>query len=293
MTYNISNRIYSYDKPLTQSQMKIAKIVTEDYDKVAFLSLRDFARYTRVAESTIIRFANLLGYNGYKDFREAIQQLFDIRTPPSKKLEKMQKRIRESDVIEQIISEEIYELENFLDSIHREDLYEITDSIIGAEYIYIVATNTDKPIAEMLYNNLSLLLDNIRFIAIDSIERMYRHMLVLSPSDTVIAISFGRDQESAHEALKFGYLRKATTVAITNSASSYSAEYADYTLSGGASDNFIYSMTLPSCIVNILSMLVARRIEKRASLRLKSLEKLLTKYEKQNSAPRGINTNDK
>ncbi len=288
MTRSLIQKIYSYDKQMTKSQMKIAKAVCNDYGKIAFLSIHRLAKHIGVSESTILRFADLFGYHGYKEFQKELQHLYELRVPPYRKQEQMRRRIREADIVEHVMGNDIGRIKHLMDNINRESLYSAATELIDANKIYIIGARSSKPVAEILYHNLSLLLDNVRFIEPLSHEEIYEQMLLTGPTDAFVAISLPRYSNAIENATKFAKQRKATIIAITDSEFSPISGYADVNIfTHDTRCEALSSVCAAVSIINTLSMLVYRRAEKKATAMITTLGKLWENHEESHKNARG------
>ena len=78
MAADISERIRSLYPTFSKGQKKIANAILNDYDKTAYLTAAKLGKLVGVSESTVVRFADELGFEGYSQFQHAIQEL--VRT---------------------------------------------------------------------------------------------------------------------------------------------------------------------------------------------------------------------
>ena len=107
MAADISERIRAIYSTLSKGQKKIANAVLNDCDKVAYLTAARLGDLVGVSESTVVRFADELGFEGYSQFQLAVQELVRIRLTPNQRIEVTKQRIGRGDVIDSVMNSDI------------------------------------------------------------------------------------------------------------------------------------------------------------------------------------------
>ena len=164
MATDISQRIKNVFQTLSKGQKKIANTILHDYDKVAYLTASKLARVANVSESTVVRFAGALGYEGYSELQRAVQELVRTRLTPNQRIEITKKRIGSHDIFESVMESDISKIRYTLENLDREVFKNSVDAILKAKTVYITGARSSEPIARLLHHNLSLIFDNVRFI---------------------------------------------------------------------------------------------------------------------------------
>ena len=72
---DLRNRINEHYGSLSKGQRLLAAYITDHYDKAAFLTAAKLGEAVGVSESTVVRFAANLGYKGYPQFQNALQDM--------------------------------------------------------------------------------------------------------------------------------------------------------------------------------------------------------------------------
>ena len=75
MTADILTNIHNKLTTFSKGQRRIATYILESYDKAAFLTAGALGKITQVSESTVVRFAAELGYDGYPAMQRALQEM--------------------------------------------------------------------------------------------------------------------------------------------------------------------------------------------------------------------------
>ena len=142
MAADISERIRAIYSTLSKGQKKIANAVLNDYDKVAYLTAAKLGELVGVSESTVVRFADELGFEGYSQFQLAVQELVRIKLTPNQRIEITKQRIGRGDVIDNVMESDINKIKYTLERLDRKAFIDAVDSIISARTIYITGARS-------------------------------------------------------------------------------------------------------------------------------------------------------
>ena len=280
MAADISERIRTIYSTLSKGQKKIANAVLNDYDKVAYLTAAKLGTLVGVSESTVVRFADELGFEGYSQFQLAVQELVRIKLTPNQRIEITKQRIGRGDVIDNVMESDINKIKHTLERLDRKAFINAVDSIISARTIYITGARSSEPIARHLSYNLSLIFDNVKFIVPTSSSEVFEQMYSIGEEDVVIAFSFPRYSSKMINGIKFAKQKNAKVVVFTDSDVSPLVEYADCVLIAQSDmASFMDSLVAPLSIINAIIIEITARREKEITERFDALEKLWDEYE--------------
>ena len=99
MTADILTNIHNKLTTFSKGQRRIATYILESYDKAAFLTAGALGKITQVSESTVVRFAAELGYDGYPAMQRALQEMVLNRLTSVQRIEVTDERLGEQDVV--------------------------------------------------------------------------------------------------------------------------------------------------------------------------------------------------
>lgn len=280
MAADISERIRAIYSTLSKGQKKIANAVLNDYDKVAYLTAAKLGNLVGVSESTVVRFADELGFEGYSQFQLAVQELVRIKLTPNQRIEITKQRIGRGDVIDNVMESDINKIKYTLERLDRKAFTDAVDSIISARTIYITGARSSEPIARHLSYNLSLIFDNVKFIVPTSSSEVFEQMYSINEEDVVIAFSFPRYSSKMINGIKFATQKNAKVVVFTDSDVSPLVEFSDCVLIAQSDmASFMDSLVAPLSIINAIIIEITSRREKEITERFDALEKLWDEYE--------------
>ena len=280
MADDISQKIKGKMNTFSKGQRKIAHVILNDYDKAAYLTASKLAELCGVSESTVVRFACHLGFDGYSEFQHAVQELVRIMLTPNQRIEVTKQRIGTSDVLESVIESDISKIRYTLDNLDREVFNKSVDAILGAKTIYVTGARSTESLARILSYNLSMIFDNVKFINPTSSAEVFEQMYSVGEDDTVVAFSFPRYSSKIVNAVKYAHHNSAKVVAFTDSNISPLAQYADY-LIAAQSDmaSYMDSLVAPLSIINAIIVEITRRKEAEITSRFDALEKIWDEYD--------------
>lgn len=280
MAIDISRRIMKIYPTLSKGHKKLANAVLNDYDKIAYMTASKLGLRVGVSESTVVRFAFVLGYDGYSSFQRAVQELVKIKLTPNQRIEITKQRMGKGDILENVMHSDIAKIRYTLDHIDRDAFYNAVDSILEAKNIYVIGARSSEPVAKILQYNLSLIFDNVKFVSATSGAEVFEQMFSLNEKDVLIAFSFPRYSSRVVKSIKFAASKAAKTIAITDSAVSPLTEYATYTLLAQSDmASFMDSLVAPISIINAIIVEITRRCEKDITNRFDTLEKIWDEYD--------------
>lgn len=280
MTNDISQRIRMLYSGFSKGQKKIANAILHDYDKAAYMTAANLGKFVGVSESTVVRFASELGFDGYADFQRSVQELVRTKLTPNQRIEVTKKRLGKGDILENVMESDISKIRITLDKLNRDDFYRSVDAILEAKTVYIMGARSSEHIARMLNYNLSLIFDNIRFVLPTSGAEVFEQMFSVGDGDLLIAFSFPRYSTKMVSAVKYARQKGAKVIVITDSQISPLAEYATYLLTAQSDmASFMDSLVAPLSIINAMVVEITNRKEREITKRFDTLEALWEEYD--------------
>ena len=279
MATDISQRIEKEYHNFSKGQKKIAAAILNEYDKTAFMTAARLGRQVGVSESTVVRFANTLGYSSYSDMQAAAQELVRIKSTPNQRIEITKQQLSGKDVIENVMEADIHKIRYTLEKLDRDAFSNAVNSILKAKNVYVMGARSAEPIAKILYYNLSLIFDNIRFVTPTNTAEVFEQMFSISEGDVLIGFSFPRYSSRMVNAVKFAKSKNATVIGFTDSKASPIAEFADCLLTARSDmASYMDSLVAPISIINAIIVEITRRREREITKRFETLEKIWDEY---------------
>ena len=154
---DLMNSIQSNLNEFSKGQRLIARYITEHYDKAAFMTASKLGAKVGVSESTVVRFATELGYDGYPHLQKTLQEMIRNRLTTVQRMEVSNDRIGDKDVFDSVLSADIDGIRNTMDELDRDAVRAAIDSITKARRIFILGVRSSTALASFLSFYFSLL----------------------------------------------------------------------------------------------------------------------------------------
>lgn len=269
----------AYSK-FSKGQKRIADYIVNHYDKAAFMTAAKLGSTVGASESTVVRFAAELGYEGYPQLKKGLQELIKSKLTSVQRLEVSESRIDEEDVLKSVLQSDIEKIKQTLEEIDKLEFNKIIDIIIKAKKIYILGVRSSASLASFLGFYFDLVFDNIRQVNATITSEVFEQIVRAKKGDVFIGISFPRYSQRTLKAMKYVKSQGAVTIAITDSKESPLAKAADHSLFAGSDMvSFADSLVAPLSVINAL--IVAIGVKKKESLYkvFGKLEKIWDEYQ--------------
>ncbi len=263
----------------SKGQKTIANYLINNYDKAAYLTASRLGREVGVSESTVVRFAIELGFDGYPGLQHSLQEIIRTRLTTKQRLEVANTRIGDGDIIKNVMESDIDNIRRTMDAIDHEDFSAAVKKIISAKNIYIIGMRSSSSLASFLGHYFRLMFENVRLVQTTSGSEIFEQILRIDDEDVMIAISFPRYSARLINAVTYAKEQGAHIVAVTDSKQSPIAPFADQTLicrSDMAS--IVDSFVAPLSVLNALIVAVAKEMQTELSDVFDKLERIWDEY---------------
>ncbi len=279
MNTDLMSRIRAAQNDLSRSQKVIAAYIMEHYDKAAFMTANRLGSVTGVSESTVVRFAVRLGYDGYPTLQAALQDMIRNRLTAVQRLEVTSSKLSDQNILQAVMNDDMEKIASTLASMDQEAFNAAVRDTIGSSRIYILGMRSSAGLAGFLGFYFRLLFDDVRIISSGGANELYEQLFHVGEHDVVYGISFPRYSSSTVRALQFVKSRGARVVAVTDSALSPIARYADYALYARSDmASFVDSLVAPLSLFNALIIAIGMRRKEDVAKTFSELEGIWEEY---------------
>ena len=263
----------------SKGQKRIANYILESYDKAAFMTASRLGKTVSVSESTVVRFAAELGYDGYPSMQRSLQKMIRNRLTSVQRIEVSNDRIGDQDLLSSVLQSDIEKIRLTLEGVDRQSFDRAVDAIVSARKIYIMGVRSSASLATFLSFYFNLIFDNVISVAANTASEVFETMLRVGAEDVVIGVSFPRYSSRTVQAMNFARDRGATTIAITDSEASPLAPISNYTLKARSDmASFVDSLVAPLSLVNALLVAVSRKKNDDLAHTFQTLEDIWDEY---------------
>jgi len=263
---------------LSKGQKLIAEYILKNYDKAAFMTAAKLGISVGVSESTVVRFANELGFSGYPKLQKALQELIKNKLTTVQRLELRNDYFSDGDALKGVLKADMENIRATLEKINENMFEDVVKNIFEAKRIYIIGLRSSTALSEFLGFYLNIILQNVKVVSY-GISDVFEQMINVSEGDLVIGIGFPRYAAKTIDALAFSQDRGAKVVALTDSLLSPLAARADYTLIAQSNmASFVDSLVAPLSVINALIIAVGMREKENISNVFAGLEEIWQNY---------------
>lgn len=263
----------------SKGQKLIAKYIMEHYDRVAFMTASRLGATVGVSESTVVRFATEIGYAGYPELQQAMQEMIRNKLTSVQRMEVTANRIGSNDILDSVFTQDMDIIRRTMEETSHENFYAAADAISNAKRVYIMGARSSLALATFISYYLNLLLENVILVQSTSEAEIFEQMIRIDEGDVVIGISFPRYSRKAVKALNFARKSGAKVVAITDSSLSPLAEPADFLLLARSDiASIVDSLCAPLSLINALIVTIAMKRKQSAEETFTKLERLWDEY---------------
>lgn len=273
----ISNINMQYMK-LSKGQKLIAKYILENYDKVAFMTAAKLSEEVGVSESTVVRFANALGYNGYPKLQEALEELIKNKLTTVQRVDMIDENKSDSEILYSVLKSDITNIKNTIECIDEKVFEDTAKKLINAKKIYILGIRSSFAIAQYLGFYLDMVLDNVQIIRVDMAD-VFDQIVRIDKDDVLFVISFPRYSRKAYKTSMYAKERKANIISLTDSVYSPVASLADNVLLvKNNMTSFVDSLVPAFSVVNALIIAISKKEKTKIKNHFINLENMWDKF---------------
>lgn len=264
----------------SKGQKLIASYILAHYDKAAYLTASKLGTLVGVSESTVVRFAIELGYEGYPDFQNSLRKLIRNRLTSFQRIEVTNNLIGDGDEIEKVLTSDIDKIRRTMEEIDRDMFSQAVEHIVKAKTIYILGVRSSSSLAGFLNYNFRMIFNDVKFVQTTSGSELFEQIMPIGENDVMIAISFPRYSKRIINAVEYARSKGADVVALTDSSASPIATYANQLLLAHSDmASFVDSLVAPLSIINAIIVAVSRKKQDELTERLRALEEVWDRYD--------------
>ena len=279
MTHNVLHLIRTGMDDFSKGQKRIANYILSNYDKAAFMTACRLGQIAQVSESTVVRFASQLGYDGYPAMQKALQELIRGKLTSIQRIEASGHQINGSDIAGSVMQRDMETIRNTIERMDRTEFDLAVEKLMGAKHIYLLGVRSSSFLAGDLNFYFHLIFENVTLVQSSAAGEIFDQMLRIGPGDVLVGISFPRYSKMAVNAVRFARDRGADVIAVTDSKMSplYKMASASLLVSSDMI-SFVDSMAAPVSLLNALIMAVGQQKSAETSENFSELERVWSRY---------------
>ena len=264
----------------SKGQKRIARYITDSYDKAAFMTANRLGKTVGVSESTVVRFAVDLGFDGYPSMQKAMREMVLNRLTSVQRIEVANNRFGDHDVVSTVLHSDMEKLRQTSETVSREEFNLAVNAILQGKRLYILGVRSVAPLANFLGYYLNYMFNNVHVISGFSAGEMFEKIVGVNSDDVIIAFSFPRYSASTTKGARYCRSAGATVIGITDSRESPLGQCSDHVLLAKSDMvSLVDSLVAPLSLVNALIVAIAAKREKELSQTFSNLERIWDEYD--------------
>ena len=273
---NIQNDIHAFSK----GQKKIAAYILANYDKAAFMTASRLGKTVEVSESTVVRFAVELGYEGYPEMQKTLQELVRNKLTSVQRIEVASDQFGNQDVVSSVLQRDANAIRMTSDALDRGQMARAVEAILAARHIYIVGVRSSAALANYLNFYFRNIFDNVRLVSSTATSEMFEQLLRVGPEDVVIGFSLPRYSSRTVKVMQYAHDTGATCIAVTDKPDAPAGKVADHVLVAKSDMvSVVDSLVAPMSVVNALVVSLAQEQQTQMAKTYEDLETLWDEYD--------------
>lgn len=268
---------------LSKGQKLIAEYIMENYDKAAFMTAAKLGETVGVSESTVVRFADTLGYNGYRELQNELQEVIKNKLTTVQRISLVDDYSNKGNLLKKVFKKDMSNINKTIDEIDYEIFQDAVNEILNSEKVYVLGLRSSSFLAGYLGFYLNFILENVTVVTAGPSD-IFEQLLKVTNKDIVIGISYPRYSTRTLEALNYVKRKGCKVIGITDSLISPAAQISDITLLASSNMvSFVDSLVAPMSLINALVIAIGMEKKDDITRYFESLEDIWRKHSVYNS----------
>ncbi|MBQ6887562.1 MAG: MurR/RpiR family transcriptional regulator [Lachnospiraceae bacterium] len=277
---DIIERMNARYSSMSKSHKLIAAYIEEHYDQAVFMTAAKIGETLGISESTVVRFASGLGYDGYPEFQQALAEWVKNKLNTVHKMGVKYGKSSQSEIINSVLSADMEKIQHTIENLDVAAFETAVEIILNAKNIYIIGIRSCEPLAEFLHFYLHMIRGGVQLLCSTSVSEMFEQMIRIDENDAIIGISFPRYSMRTLKAMEFANDRNAKVITITDSIHSPMNLYSSCNLLARSDMvSIVDSLVAPLSVINALVVALCMKRPEEVKNNLEQLEYVWNNYQ--------------
>ncbi len=277
---SIISRVEEGYGKMSKSHKAIAAFITDHYEQAVFMTAAKLGETVGVSESTVVRFASGIGYDGYPEFQKELEDWVKDKLNTVQKIGAKYGKSTQSEILTSVLHADIEKIQDTIEHLDGTFFEMAVDTILEAETIYVLGMRSCEPLASFLHFYLNMIRGNVVLLSSTSISEIFEQMIRIGERDAIVGISFPRYSMRTLKAMEFANDRNAKVIAITDSVHSPMNLYSSCNLFARSDMvSIVDSLVAPLSVINALVVALCLKRPKDVKNNLEQLEQAWNNYQ--------------
>lgn len=277
---DIITRINDKFSTMSKSHKAIAAYITDHYDQAVFMTAAKLGETLGISESTVVRFASGIGYDGYPEFQKALEDWVKNKLNSVQRIDAKYGRSTQSEILTSVLTSDMNKIADTIENLDPIAFETAVDTILAAKHVYIVGIRSCEPLADFLSFYLTMIRGDVCLVRTTSVSETFEQMIRVNEEDVVIGISFPRYSMRTLKAMEFARDRNAKVITITDTVHSPMNLYSSCNLLARSDMvSIVDSLVAPLSVINALVVALCLKCPQDVKTNLEALEEAWANYQ--------------
>ncbi len=278
--YDIITRINEYYGKMSKGQKAISAFIYDHYDQAVFMTAAKLGDTVGVSESTVVRYAMFIGYEGYPEFQRDLEYWVQNKINSVQKIGAKYGKSSQSEILNSVLQADIEKIQDTIHNLDPVAFETAVDIILEARTVYIMGVRSCEPLADFLQFYLNMIRGNVVLLRTTSVSETFEQMIRIDEQDAFVGISFPRYSMRTLKAMEFANDRNAKVIAVTDSVHSPMNLYSSCNLFARSDMvSIVDSLVAPLSMINALVVAMCLKQPEEVKDNLKNLEEAWNNYQ--------------
>ena len=278
--FDVLLRIEEKYPKMSKSHKAIATYISENYDQAVFMTAAKLGKTLGVSESTVVRFAASLGYDGYPMLQKALEDCVKGKLNNVQKVGAKYGKSTQSEILTSVLTSDIEKIQHTIENLDPAAFETALDTIMKADHVYVMGLRSNEPLAAFLHFYLNMIRGGVVLLSTSSVSETFEQMMRINEKDCFIGISFPRYSMRTLKAMEFASDRNANVIAITDTEHSPMNLYSScHLLARSDMVSIVDSLVAPLSLINAMVVALCLRCPQEVRKNLEMLEETWNNYQ--------------
>ena len=279
-TTDIISRINELYSNMSKGHKRIAQFIMDHYDQAVFMTAAKLGAELGISESTVVRFASGIGYEGYPEFQKALEEWVKGQLNVVQKIGVKYGGSTQSEILTSVLTADIEKIQDTIANLDPVAFETAVNILLGAKEIYVVGLRSCEPLARFLHFYLNMIRGNVHLLSTTSVTEMFEQMIRIDEAHAIIGISFPRYSMRTLKAMEFANDRNAKVIAVTDTIHSPMNLYSSCNLFARSDMvSIVDSLVAPLSLINALVVALCLKRPEDVKHNLEMLEETWNNYQ--------------
>ena len=277
---DLITRINDNFRTMSKSHKAIAGYIKEHYDQAVFMTAAKLGEALGISESTVVRFASGLGYEGYPEFQKALEEWVKNKLSDVQRINVKYGHSSQSEILSSVLGADIEKIQDTIVNLDPHAFEMAVSAILEARTVYIIGLRSCAPLADFLQFYLNMIRPNVVLLNTTSVSETFEQMIRIDEKDAIIGISFPRYSMRTLKAMEFANDRNAKVISVTDSIHSPMCLYSSLNLLARSDMvSIVDSLVAPLSVINALVVAMCLKRPQEVKKNLEALEDAWNNYQ--------------